>query len=79
MVQRHHANYVLVPNIYLDIKRYESRAQGMHATCFYIQARKYEIHEGGGAISGSEHHGVKWFTVNLSKSTCTRCNTLVLL
>jgi hypothetical protein len=40
MVQRHHANYVVAPNIYLDIKRYESRAQGMHATCFDIQAQK---------------------------------------
>jgi hypothetical protein len=71
MVQRHHANYVVAPNIYLDIKKYESRAQGMHATCFDIQAQKYEIHEGGETISDIEHHGVKWFTVKLSKNTCT--------
>jgi hypothetical protein len=40
MVQRHHSDYVVTPNIYLDTKIYEARAQGMHATCFNIQARK---------------------------------------
>jgi hypothetical protein len=38
MVQRHHFDYVVASNIYLDTKRYEARAQGMHATCFDIQA-----------------------------------------
>jgi hypothetical protein len=36
MVQRHHSNYVVTP--YLDTKRYETHAQGMHTTCFDIQA-----------------------------------------
>jgi hypothetical protein len=38
MVQRHHSDYVVAPNIYLDTKRYETHAQGMHAICFDIQA-----------------------------------------
>jgi phosphoribulokinase len=71
MVQRHHSDYVVAPNIYLDIKRYEARAQGMHVTCFGIQARKYEVLEDGGTTYGSEHHGIKQFTVNLSENTCT--------
>jgi hypothetical protein len=62
---------VVAPNIHLDTKRYEARAQGMHATCFDIQARKYEVLKGRGTTSGGEHHGVKWFTVNLSENTCT--------
>jgi hypothetical protein len=71
MVQTHHSNYVVAPNIYLDTKRYESRMQGMHATCFSIQVCKYEVLEGGEMISGGEHHGAKRFTVNLSENTCT--------
>jgi hypothetical protein len=55
MVQTHRSDYVVAPNIYLDTKRYEARAQGMHATCFHIQARKYEVLEGGGMTSGDEH------------------------
>jgi hypothetical protein len=38
MVQTHHSDYVVAPNIYLDIRRYESHTQGMHTTCFDIQA-----------------------------------------
>jgi hypothetical protein len=71
MIQRHHTDYVVAPNIYLDTKRYEACAQEMHATCFDIQARKYEVHEGDGTTSGGEHRRAKWFTVNLSKNTCT--------
>jgi hypothetical protein len=71
MVQTHHFDYVVAPNIYLDIKRYEAYAQVMHATCFDIQARKYEVIEGGGTTSGGEHRGAKRFTVNLSENTCT--------
>jgi hypothetical protein len=37
MVQTHHSDYVVAPNIYLDIKIYEAHMQGMHATCFDIQ------------------------------------------
>jgi hypothetical protein len=36
MVQTHHSDYVVTPNIYLDIKRYEARTQGMHTTFFDI-------------------------------------------
>jgi hypothetical protein len=71
MVQTHHSAYVAAPNIYLDTKRCEARAQGMHATCFFIQVQKYEVLEGGGTTSGSEHHGAKRFTVNLLDNTCT--------
>jgi hypothetical protein len=70
MVQRHHSDYVVALNTYLDIKRYETRAQGLHATCFDIQARKYEALEGGGTTYDNEHRGVKRFTVNLSENTC---------
>jgi hypothetical protein len=62
---------VVALNIYLDTKRYEARVQGMHATCFNIQARKYEVLEGGGMTSGGEHRGAKRLTVNLSENTCT--------
>jgi hypothetical protein len=71
MVQRHHSDYVIASNIYLDIKRYKAHAQGMHAIFFDIQARKYEVLQDGGTTYGGEHHGVKKFTVNLSKNTCT--------
>jgi hypothetical protein len=71
MVQTHHSDYVVAPNIYLDIKTYETRVQGMHATCFDIQAQKDEVLEGGGTTSGGEHRGAKRFTVNLSENTCT--------
>jgi hypothetical protein len=71
MVQTHHSDYVVAPNIYLDIKRYEARAQGMHATCFDIQAWKYEVLEGGGTTSNGEHRRAKRFAVNLSENTCT--------
>jgi hypothetical protein len=71
MVQTLYSDYVVAPNIYLDTKIYEARAQGMHTTCFYIQARKYEVLEGGGRTSDGEHHGAKRFTVNLSENTCT--------
>jgi hypothetical protein len=73
MVQRHHSDYVVTSNIYLDTKRYEAHAQGMHATCFDIEARKYEVFEGGGTTSGSEHHRAKRFMVNLTENTCTCC------
>jgi hypothetical protein len=43
MVRTHHSDYVVVPNIYLDTKRYEAHAKGMHATCFNIEVRKYEV------------------------------------
>jgi hypothetical protein len=43
----------------------------MHATCFDIQARKYEVFEGGGTTSDDEHHGAKQFTVNLLENTYT--------
>jgi hypothetical protein len=68
MVQRYHSDYVVTPNIYLDTKRYEARAEGMHTTCFDIQARKYEVLEGEGMTSGGEHRGAKWFMVNLSEN-----------
>jgi hypothetical protein len=71
MVQRHHSDYVVTPNIYLDTERYEARAQGMHATFFDIQARKYEVLESRGTTSSGEHCGAKRFTVNLSENTCT--------
>jgi hypothetical protein len=71
MVQTHHSYYVVAPNIYLDTKRYEVRAQGMYVTCFDIQARKYEDLEGGGTTSDAEHHRAKQFTVNLLENTCT--------
>jgi hypothetical protein len=32
MVQTHHSNYMVTPNIYVDTKRYETRMQGMHVT-----------------------------------------------
>jgi hypothetical protein len=71
MVHRHHYDYVAASNIYLDTKRYEARAQGMHATCFDIQAQKYEVLEGSGTTSSGEHHMAKRFMVNLSENTCT--------
>jgi hypothetical protein len=71
MVLRHHSDYVVVPNIYLDTKRYEAHAKGMHETCFNIQVQKYEVLWGRGTTSGGEHHGAKQFTVNLSENTCT--------
>jgi hypothetical protein len=71
MVQTYHSDYVVTPNIYLDTKRYEARVEGMHATCFDIQVRKYKVLDGGGMTSRSEHRGAKWFTVNLSENTCT--------
>jgi hypothetical protein len=43
----------------------------MHATCFSIQARKYEVLEGGGTSSDSEHCGAKQIVMNLSENTCT--------
>jgi hypothetical protein len=71
MVQTHHSDYVVALNIYLDTKRYEAHAQGMHTTCFDIQACKYEVLEGGGMTSGGEHRRAKRFMVNLSENTCT--------
>jgi hypothetical protein len=71
MVQTHHSDYVVGPNFYLDMKRYEACTQGMHATCFDIEAKKYEVLEGGGTTSGGEHCGAKRFTVNLLENTCT--------
>jgi hypothetical protein len=71
MVQTHHSDYVVSPNIYLDTKRYEVHTHGMHATCFDIQTQKYEVLEGGGMTSDGEHHGAKQFAVNLSENTCT--------
>jgi hypothetical protein len=77
MVQRHHSNYVVVPNIYLDTKRYEAHA-GLHTTCLDIQVHKYEVLEGRGTTFGSEHRRAKWFAVNLSENICTcGCNTPV--
>jgi hypothetical protein len=72
MVQRHHSDYVVAPNIYLDTKRYEARTAGMHSTCFDIQTRKYEVLESGWTTSGSEHRRAKQFVVNHSENTC-RC------
>jgi hypothetical protein len=71
MVQTHNSDYVVAPNISLDTKRYEAHTQGMHATCFDIQAQKYEVLEGGGTTSGGEHRGAKGFVVNLLENTCT--------
>jgi hypothetical protein len=71
MVQTHHSDYVVTPNIYLDIKRYKACAEGMHVTCFDIQAWKYEVFEGRGMTSDGEHRGSKRFAVNLSENTCT--------
>jgi hypothetical protein len=71
MIQRHHSDYVVTQNIYLDIKKYETLAGGMHSTCFNIQTRKYEVLEGAGMTSGSEHHMAKQILVNLSENTCT--------
>jgi hypothetical protein len=71
MVQIHHSDYVVTPNIFLYTKRYEAHAQGMHATCFDIQAQKYKVLESGGMTSDGEHRRAKRFTVNLSKNTCT--------
>jgi hypothetical protein len=71
MVQTHCSDYVVAPNIYVDTKRYEARAQGMHATCFDIQSRKYEVLEGGGTTSDGEHCEAKRFMVNLSENTST--------
>jgi hypothetical protein len=59
MVQRHHSDYVITPNIYLDTKRCVARAAGVHSTCFDIQTRKYEVLEGGGTTSDDEHRGAK--------------------
>jgi hypothetical protein len=71
MVQRHHSNYVIASNIYLDTKRYEACAQGMHRICFVIQGRKYEVLEGDRMASSGEYHGAKRFTVNLPENTYT--------
>jgi hypothetical protein len=71
MVQRHHFDYVAALNIYLDTKRYEAHAQGMHATCFVIQALKDKVLEGEGMTSIGEHRGANQFTVNLSENMCT--------
>jgi hypothetical protein len=43
----------------------------MHTTCFDIQARKYEVLEGGRTTSGGEHRGTKRFMMNLLKNTYT--------
>jgi hypothetical protein len=43
----------------------------MHATCFDIQSRKYEVLEGGGTTSDGEHCEAKRFMVNLSENTST--------
>jgi hypothetical protein len=59
MVKRDHSNYVVAPHIYLDIKRNEARACGLHSTCFDIQTRKYEIIEGGETTFDSEHRRTK--------------------
>jgi hypothetical protein len=71
MVQTHHYDHVVAPNIYLDIKIYEACVQGMYATCFDIQAQKYEVLKGRGTTSDGEHRGAKRFMVNLSENTCT--------
>jgi hypothetical protein len=78
MVKRDHSDYGGAPNIYLDIKRNEARVGGMHSTCFYIRIRKYEVNEGGGTASDSEHRGAKQFLVKLSENTCT-CGVLQLI
>jgi hypothetical protein len=57
---------VVALNIYLDTKRYEAHVAGVHVTCFDIQARKYEVLEGGGTTFGAAHHGAKRFTMNPS-------------
>jgi hypothetical protein len=59
MVQRHHSDYMVAPNIYLDTKRYEARTAGMYSTCFDIQTRKYEVLESGWTTSGGEHRRAK--------------------
>jgi hypothetical protein len=59
MVKRDHSDYVVAPNIYLDIKRNEAHAGGMHSTCFDIQTRKYEVTKVGGTTSRGEHRGAK--------------------
>jgi hypothetical protein len=69
MVQTRHSDYVVAPNIYLDIKRYDARAQDMHTTYFDIQAWKYGVLKGGGTTSGGEHRGVKRFEVNLAQES----------
>jgi hypothetical protein len=69
MVQIHHSDYVVAPNIYLDTKRYDAHTQGMHATCFDIQARKCEVLEGRGMTFGGEQCEAKRFTVNLSENS----------
>jgi hypothetical protein len=71
MVQRHHSDYVVVLSIYLDTKRYEAHAQGMHATCFDILSWKYKVLEGEGTTFDSEHRKAKQFAVNLLENTCT--------
>jgi hypothetical protein len=71
VVQPHHSNYMVALNIYQDTKRYEACVQGMHVTCFDIQARKYEVLEGRGTTFDGEHRGAKKFTVNLPENTCT--------
>jgi hypothetical protein len=43
----------------------------MHATCFDIKARKYEVLEGSGTTSGGEYRRGKRLVVNLSENTCT--------
>jgi hypothetical protein len=71
MVKRDHSDYLVAPNIYLDIKRIEARGGGMHSTCFDIQTRKCEVTEGGGTTSGGEHCRAKRFLVKLLKNTST--------
>jgi hypothetical protein len=68
MVQRCHSNYVITLNIYLDTKRYKARAQGMHATCFDIEAQKYEVLEGGGTTFGGEHVTPAFYIIKSSPS-----------
>jgi hypothetical protein len=36
MVRRHHSDYVVASKIYLDTKRYDAHAEGMHSTFFDI-------------------------------------------
>jgi hypothetical protein len=71
MIKSDHSDCVVAPNIYLDIKRNDARTGGMHSTFFDIQTRKYEVTEGGGMISGSEHRGPNGFLVKLSENTYT--------
>jgi hypothetical protein len=71
MVKSDHSDCVVAPNIYLDIKRNDARTGGMHSTFFDIQTRKYEVTEGGGTISSSEHRGPNGFLVKLSENTYT--------